>query len=143
MTEAEANELLAHRGERLCGRIYRRADGTILTRDCPIGLRALRRRMWMLVGRTAAVIAFLVTGLAFARARSPERTFNPWSNAWSRGDAPVLRTIKQWLDPSPAPMPGLLGAICLPAKNAQGPLHNAPSLSIDATATQMSESDRH
>lgn len=37
--EAEAL-LLAHEGARLCVRLYRRADGRVLTRDCPVGLDA-------------------------------------------------------------------------------------------------------
>src|ERR671916_798746 len=45
MTEAEVASLIKSQEGRLCARLYRRADGTVLTRDCPVGLRALRRRM--------------------------------------------------------------------------------------------------
>jgi carboxypeptidase family protein len=44
MTREEVAELLARTEGRVCARLYRRADGTVLTRDCPTGLRALRRR---------------------------------------------------------------------------------------------------
>lgn len=44
MTKADAESLVARTEGRLCGRMYRRADGTILTKDCPVGVRALRRR---------------------------------------------------------------------------------------------------
>ncbi len=44
MTGDEVRELLERTEGRVCGRLYRRADGTVLTRDCPTGLRALRRR---------------------------------------------------------------------------------------------------
>src|SRR5579872_1223747 len=40
MTRVEAEELLQRREGRLCVRYYRRKDGTILTQDCPRGLRA-------------------------------------------------------------------------------------------------------
>jgi hypothetical protein len=44
MTEREATRLIADRQGRLCGRITRRADGTIVTADCWTRLRAARRR---------------------------------------------------------------------------------------------------
>jgi hypothetical protein len=49
MTRAEAEELLACEGS-VCLRLFRRADGTVLTADCPVGLRRKRRR------RLAAVV---------------------------------------------------------------------------------------
>ncbi|HYY94520.1 MAG TPA: carboxypeptidase-like regulatory domain-containing protein [Pyrinomonadaceae bacterium] len=45
MTGAEAASLVAATEGRLCARFYRRADGTVLTRDCPTGLRAARLRV--------------------------------------------------------------------------------------------------
>jgi len=62
MTRAEAEQLIASREGRLCVRFYRRADGTILTRDCPTGLRARVRRLSRLAG--AALAAIMSTGLA-------------------------------------------------------------------------------
>src|SRR3954447_1868937 len=44
MTRAEVRDLLARTEGRVCARLYRRADGTVLTRDCPTGLRAMRQR---------------------------------------------------------------------------------------------------
>ena len=37
MTEAEALALIKEREGRLCVRLYKREDGTVLTRDCPVG----------------------------------------------------------------------------------------------------------
>ena len=45
LTRDEIRALIARSEGRLCGRLYRRADGTIITRDCPTGLAALRQRM--------------------------------------------------------------------------------------------------
>ena len=61
MTRDEAESLIARNEGRLCVRFYRRADGSILTRDCPVGLRAIRDRVsyW-----TKAVIAAALTFLA-------------------------------------------------------------------------------
>lgn len=52
MTRKQAEALIATTEGRLCAKLYRRADGTILTRDCPVGLRALRRRVSRIAGAT-------------------------------------------------------------------------------------------
>jgi len=64
MTRDEVRDLLVRTEGRVCARLYRRADGTVLTRDCPTGLRALRRRASRVA---AAVIAALLSlpSLAF------------------------------------------------------------------------------
>jgi hypothetical protein len=69
MTSDEVAQLvLASKGQRLCGRLYRRADGTILTSDCPIGLRARIRRVSRIVG--AALSAAM--SLSLAAAQTPQ-----------------------------------------------------------------------
>ena len=50
MTKSEAESFISNAEGRICARLYRRADGTILTRDCPVGLRAVRKK----VSRAAA-----------------------------------------------------------------------------------------
>ena len=52
MSRQEAETLIAQTEGRLCTKFYRRADGTILTQDCPVGWRALQRR----VSRTASAV---------------------------------------------------------------------------------------
>jgi hypothetical protein len=54
MTNDEARALFANAEGRVCARLYRRADGTILTRDCPVGLRALHRRVARAAGAALA-----------------------------------------------------------------------------------------
>jgi hypothetical protein len=65
MTEREIKSLLANRSGRLCGRFYRRADGTMLTRDCPVGFRAVVQRVSRIAG--AALSAAMSVGLAVAQ----------------------------------------------------------------------------
>src|SRR4026209_25798 len=59
LNKADAEALLASTEGRLCARLYRRSDGTVLTSDCPVGVRALRRK----VARTAAAALALVGSL--------------------------------------------------------------------------------
>jgi len=54
LTQKETQRLISSSGGKLCGRLYRRADGTVLTKDCPVGLQALRKRISR---RTAAIFA--------------------------------------------------------------------------------------
>ena len=48
-------------GPRKCVRFYRRADGTMLTKDCPVGVAKARRR---LIGAFASMVAILFGGTA-------------------------------------------------------------------------------
>jgi hypothetical protein len=50
--EAEAVLVAAQATEGMCVRLYRRADGTVITDDCPVGQR--RRRFWRRTGGLAA-----------------------------------------------------------------------------------------
>jgi len=60
MSRREAEALVRVAGEqRTCIRFYRRPDGTVLTENCPIGLRALRDA----VVRRWAVAASLIAAL--------------------------------------------------------------------------------
>jgi len=53
MTRDEAQALFVEKHGELCVRFYRRADGTILTADCPVGVRQKRKRRWIIAGATA------------------------------------------------------------------------------------------
>jgi hypothetical protein len=63
MSRDEVRELLVRTEGRVCARLYQRDDGTVLTRDCPTGLRALRQRTSRVA---AALIAALCSLPAFA-----------------------------------------------------------------------------
>lgn len=57
-------------GSRLCGRFYRRADGTVITQDCPRGLRAATRRMT----KVAAAVLTALMSVNFAAAKSKNQS---------------------------------------------------------------------
>ena len=60
MTRAEAELLIGRSEGRLCVRYFRRADGSVMTQDCPVGLRAIRRRMsYVARAVSSAVLSFL------------------------------------------------------------------------------------
>ena len=57
LTTREAADLIRNKEDRLCMRLYRRADGTIITDNCPVGLRRIRDRLKL---TAAAVLAIFV-----------------------------------------------------------------------------------
>jgi hypothetical protein len=58
LSSREALDLVIGTEGRLCLRLHRRLDGTVITRDCPVGLRALRRRV---TRRAGAVLTALLS----------------------------------------------------------------------------------
>jgi hypothetical protein len=69
LSEAELRALFVKTEGKLCGRVYQRKDGTVLTRDCPTGVARLRRKA--LAG--VAVVVTLVLAVVGFRA-SAERS---------------------------------------------------------------------
>jgi uncharacterized protein YhaN len=73
LTRAEAEALILEKEGDLCGRYYQRKDGTILTRDCSVGVRQRRKR-----GLVAAGAALLAgTGAFFAAHHEETRCAAP------------------------------------------------------------------
>ena len=75
MTRAEAEALLVEKEGKLCVRYYQRADGTILTADCPSGVAKRRRKRRVIAvtfaGATvvaAAMSTVLIMGAPMASA---------------------------------------------------------------------------
>ncbi len=68
MTRTEAEALIANTEGRICARLFRRFDGTIITKDCPVGLRAIRRRAARVAGAAfAAGLSVCTNVLAYGR----------------------------------------------------------------------------
>ena len=71
MTRAEAEELIRSREGRLCVRFYRRADGTILTQNCPRGLTVLIRRVSRVAAAVLGAAMSVVPTLSYAASKKP------------------------------------------------------------------------
>jgi hypothetical protein len=63
MSRSEAEQLIARNEGRLCVRFYRRRDGSIITKDCPVGLRAIRRRLNSVVKAVSSMVLGLFAGI--------------------------------------------------------------------------------
>ena len=105
---------------RLCARFYQRADGTILTADCPVGagLGWTRLRRF-----TAAAAAFALLGalapLMATGSRPDERpharakVYRAWDDA--------LVSVKTWLG-YPPKRSMVMGEICIPTQPPKPPV---------------------
>ena len=63
MTRTEAELLIGKTEGRLCVRYYQRADGSIITKDCPVGLRAIRRRMSYVARAVSSAVLTFFAGI--------------------------------------------------------------------------------
>ncbi len=99
MSRDEAVALIAEKEGNLCVRLSRRADGTLITNDCPVGQGKVRRR------RFAAVMALCAVLIP-----SPVAHFVKRASAASLRAVPALAAIEHtpagqkffaYLDPEP------------------------------------------
>jgi hypothetical protein len=63
MTRQEAENLFMNAEGRICARFFRRSDGTVLTKDCPVGWKAAKRRMSKIWTAFASVVVTAVSGI--------------------------------------------------------------------------------
>lgn len=73
MTREAAEALVREKEGKLCVRYYRRADGTILTADCSVGVRRKRVQLVAAAGAVTALAAG-AAAMMFARMGAPQTT---------------------------------------------------------------------
>ena len=94
MTRSEAEGFLINAEGRVCVRYYRRADGTVLTQNCPVGWQKVKQ--W--VSRIATAVFSLIVGFfgglfAFTLFRDEPRVMTMGSIAVENADAPDLPSM--------------------------------------------------
>ena len=74
MTRDEAENLIMNAEGRLCVRFYKRADGSVLTQDCPVGWAKIKNRTKAYVTALASLIFtfFGALGLVYSFKKSNE-----------------------------------------------------------------------
>jgi hypothetical protein len=77
MTRADAEALIARSEGRLCVRFYRRFDGSIITKDCPIGVQAIKRRVSYAWQALVSVTLTFMAGFGIHQALSSIPAFVP------------------------------------------------------------------
>src|SRR5580765_4143329 len=102
MTEKEVRDLITLTEGRVCMRLMRRADGSVMTQDCPVGLAAYRKRVARYAGAAMATV-LSVSSISFGQRSDPRK---------SGSGAKVIRTTDKVIligaihDPTGAVIPG-------------------------------------
>jgi hypothetical protein len=104
MTASEATGLIRGHEGRLCIRMYQRPDGTVISKNCPVGLTAMRRRLAYSI---SFVCAFMLTSFALAMG-SLKPDFGKTNVVEQSRQLPVVGPVVNWLDPRPKPNPIVL-----------------------------------
>ena len=131
MTRAEAENLVMNAEGRLCVRFFKREDGTVLTQDCPVGWKAIKKRVSVAATAFASLVFSLISGLGLAAIFSrPEKgtvigelvSYKPTPKPTPERDYPMMGAVampsptpKATPKPnsSPTPPPAVLGKIAV------------------------------
>ena len=105
MTKEEAESLVMNAEGRLCIRFYRRADGSVITEDCPVGWAKVKQRTRLYATAVASLLIALFTGVLFVSFFSKKPT-----------TIGVLRI--PFTTPTPPPE-HTMGAVALPPSNTK------------------------
>lgn len=113
MTDKEAEAILARgaSGERVCARLYRRPDGTVMTDNCPRGLRKIRNASRWMHAKIVACFGLLLSLASPVQAQQTTAANDKPGNAQCETDKKNAK-LKN------LPMP-MMGAVAVPrdAKN--------------------------
>lgn len=118
MGQSEAEGLLRRHEGHLCVRYYRRTDGTILTTDCPVGLKAARALAFQRARASFAMCALFCAAMAAYRVGA----------SWTTSDASqpttgLIMPVEVVGSPpvSPAPPTAITGKVMSPPVEAVEP----------------------
>lgn len=117
MTLPEAEALIIGAEGRVCVRMYRRKDGTVITQDCPVGLKdRVRKRVMKTVAYTAAAFA----------------VFTGWIANWRFNDQPSV--LERWQQAVSTPM--MMGSVA-PSHAVMGEAMSPPEANAHAVMGRM------
>jgi hypothetical protein len=131
MTRAQIETLVREKEGKFCGRFHRRADGTMLTADCPSRLRRVRARLAKLGGALCALVLSLVGCSARRGSEVIMGDIAVPPQTCSTNPAPEIMGIIALPEPPKATHTdsrALMGEIVTPAhSNSSAPIHPDPT----------------
>jgi hypothetical protein len=107
MTKLQAESLIAKTEGRLCVRFYRRTDGSILTRNCPVGLRVVHRRLSYLARAASASVLSFFAGLGVYKAVTPAPLTTPRMGVMVETTG-TIAVLKENQEPVTSPRMGVI-----------------------------------
>ncbi len=98
MTRREAENFLIQAEGRVCVRYFKRADGTVLTVDCPVGWRAVKQRISKKASACASLVFAALGGIGlagyFAKAKTENHTLGVMVRQ-TENTAPVKNSVDE------------------------------------------------
>ena len=104
MTKAQAESFVQDSEGRVCVRLYRRSDGTVITRDCPVGWARFKQRTRAVATAVFSLVVSLFTGLLLVSIFSKQRST----------EFGILRPLATPTPKSTPKVMPLMGAIAVP-----------------------------
>jgi hypothetical protein len=115
MTTAEAEALLSREGPAACVRLHRRADGTVITSDCPVGVQKKRRRRWLAAGAAVAASAVAAFGARSLVTRNDGCRIADGGDVTTMGEPmPMMMGAVAVMPPPPPPSDNPVPAVAQP-----------------------------
>ena len=114
MTRDEAETFLINAEGRVCVRLFRRADGTVLTKDCPVGWARLKKRLSSAATAVFSLVMSLFCGLFFV-------------SLFSKQGETGRRFHLPYVTPTPQP---LMGAVAIPKPSPTKPKKSIATVNI-------------
>lgn len=125
MSRAQAMELIKEKEGQLCVRFARRRDGTLITDNCPVGMKVARRPLQFLAAGFMALMAWgamLFAGQSNRQSGPPSFATSNSSHDWR--DVQPFKTLFGRTAPQPQitePVMGAMAPDSLPASPAPAP----------------------
>lgn len=104
MTTEESEALVMNAEGRVCVRFYKRADGSVITADCPVGWAKVKQRTKVWATAVASLLMALFTGVLFVSAFSKQKT--------------IVGKLIPFATPTPINRP-TMGAIAAPPRDEE------------------------
>ena len=123
MSQVEAERLIDQAEGRLCVRFYQRRDGSIITQNCPVGLRAIKRRLSRVATAVASFVLSLMAGVGLYRVAN-KPVFQPHvmgAIATPDGNRPLPPLVQGKVVVSPSPEEIVMGDL-VPIKTGRRPV---------------------
>jgi hypothetical protein len=124
MSRQEAEALINKTEGRLCVRFYRRADGSILTQNCPVGLRAIKRRAAWAAQVVLGMALSFVSGLALYFLHLGRKPFPTLDNNRSTLNMPIPAMGTPMPIKIQAPAPRVLGRVSIAPRQSNQESHS-------------------
>ncbi len=115
MTSDEAVDFLKAQSGRTCVRFYQRADGRVLTQDCPVGWAKLRATAQATRRRAVVLATSLFGAMAFGLSACGLRT--------AADQAATPDPVTEPITPEPVDCEPLMGAMPFPEPPVEEPIH--------------------